>query len=298
MQDAVEGFLSYCRVEKRLADNSVAAYARDLAELSRFLEQEQGVTRPAQVTRDHLTRYMAYLLDTGRSLRTAGRHRVAFRQLFRFLVREELLEADPSALVEAPRPPRTLPGVLSEAQIDALLSAPATDTPIGQRDAAMLETMYSAGLRVSELVQLRREQLRLEPGYLIAKGKGDKERIVPLGDRAAALIAAYMRGARTLLDPAFESPWVFLSPRGGCLTRGAFWYRVKGYARQAGVRANVSPHKLRHSFATHLINHGADLRSVQLMLGHADISTTQIYTHVARERLKAMHAEHHPRGRS
>ncbi|MCB9759303.1 MAG: site-specific tyrosine recombinase XerD [Alphaproteobacteria bacterium] len=295
MDAAVEGFLSHCRVEKRLADNTLDAYARDLAELTAFLDG-RGVHAPERVTREDLGAYMAHLLDTGRSMSTAARHRVAFRQLFRFLVREAILEEDPALLVEAPRVRRKLPVTLSEVQVEALLAQPDPETPIGQRDAAMLETMYSAGLRVSELVHLLRQNLKLDHGYVLVRGKGDKERVVPLGDRAAALVRRYVNGARCSLDPAQTEPWVFLSPRGGPLTRGAFWYRVKGYARTAGLPSTVSPHKLRHSFATHLLNHGADLRAVQLMLGHADISTTQIYTHVARERLRAIHAAHHPRG--
>ena len=237
-----------------------------------------------------------HLLDTGRGLRTAGRHRVTLRQLFRFLVEERLLEADPSALVESPRPGRKLPEVLGEPQVEALLAAPARDTPIGLRDAAMLEILYASGLRVSELVGLRRESLFLDQGYLVIRGKGGKERLVPVGDVAAGTLLAYMAQARPALDPGCTSPWVFPSPRGGCLTRQAFWYRVKHYARLADVRGDVSPHTLRHSFATHLLAHGADLRAVQMMLGHADLSTTQIYTHVARERLKRIHEEYHPRG--
>lgn len=295
MQDAIEGFLAWCRVEKRLAENTLSAYAGDLAELSGWLSR-QGLSEISQVQRQHLGEYMGYLLDSGRSMRSAARHRVAFRQLFRFLVVEGLLTHNPSLLVEAPRPSLTLPGVLSEAQVERLLAAPTASSPIGQRDRAMLETLYSTGLRVSELVNLRIHQVHSSYGYLLVRGKGNKERIVPLGDRAAQLIHEYMRGARTELDPAGEEGWLFLSPRGGPLTRGAFWYRVKQYARLADMPVNVSPHKLRHSFATHLLNHGADLRAVQLMLGHADISTTQIYTHVARERLRLIHAEHHPRG--
>ncbi len=206
------------------------------------------------------------------------------------------LEADPSLLVEAPRAGRRLPAVLSEAQVSALLAAPQPDTEIGQRDAAMLELLYATGLRVSELVGLRREDLNLSAGWILVRGKGSKERIVPVGDRAAALLRRYMAGARCALDPAGSSPFVFLSPRGGPLSRQAFWYRVKHYARLAGVSPTVSPHTLRHAFATHLLEHGADLRAVQLMLGHADLSTTQIYTHIARERLRRIHAESHPRG--
>jgi integrase/recombinase XerD len=229
-------------------------------------------------------------------MRTIARHRAAYRQLFRFLLREGHLKADPSLLVEAPRPSSTLPSVINEEEVEALLAQPDPTSAIGQRDGAMLETLYATGLRVTELVQLRRQNLHLDSGYITVLGKGNKERVVPIGDRAAALIRIWLKGHRGALDPAGVSPWVFVSPKGGALSRGAFWYRIKHYAKLADIRKPVSPHKLRHSFATHLLAHGADLRSVQMMLGHADISTTQIYTHVANERLRAIHAAHHPRG--
>lgn len=295
LDESIDEFLAFCRVERRLSKNTLDAYSRDLTELARFLH-DRGVDHPSAVTRALLTEYMAYLLDTGRGLRSAARHRVSYRQLFKFLVEERLISADPALLVEGAKPGRKLPGVLNEGQIDKLLSAPDPRTPIGQRDLAMLETMYSAGLRVSELVGLRREGLRINEGVVLIRGKGDKERLVPLGERAASLIRDYMVGARAAQDPQGLEPWVFLSPRGGTLTRAAFWSRVKVYARAAGLPTAVSPHKLRHSFATHLVEHGADLRAVQLMLGHANISTTEIYTHVARARLQAIHAAHHPRG--
>lgn len=295
LDESIDEFLAFCRVERRLSKNTLDAYSRDLAELARFLH-DHGVDDPSAVTRALLTEYMAHLLDTGRGLRSAARHRVSYRQLFKFLVEERRITADPALLVEGAKPGRKLPGVLNEGQIDKLLSAPDPRTPIGQRDLAMLETMYSAGLRVSELVGLRREGLRINEGVVLIRGKGDKERLVPLGERAASLIRDYLVGARAAQDPQGLEPWVFLSPRGGALTRAAFWSRVKVYARHAGLPTAVSPHKLRHSFATHLVEHGADLRAVQLMLGHANISTTEIYTHVARARLQAIHAAHHPRG--
>jgi len=295
MDAAIEGYLAWARVERGLADNTLSNYARDLELLRGWLESK-GVSEPQQVTRPLLSEYMGWLLDSGRSMRTAARHRAAYRQLFRFLVSERLLESDPSILVEAPRPSATLPSVLSEEEVDRLLSMPDPSTPIGQRDQAMLETLYATGVRVSELVQLKRQNLHLNSGYITVRGKGNKERIVPIGERAGALIGAWLKGHRGDLDPGGVSPWVFVSPKGGALSRGAFWYRIKHYARLAEIRKPVSPHKLRHSFATHLLTHGADLRAVQMMLGHADISTTQIYTHVARERLKALHQAHHPRG--
>jgi len=294
--DAIEGYLAYARVDRGLAQNSLEAYARDLTTLAEWLHEQQDIREPGEVTRDHLTGYMGFLFDSGRGLRTAARHRIAFRQLFRFLVEESIIKVDPSLLVEAPRPGRKLPSVLSEAQVESLLAAPHTDTMIGQRDAAMLEVLYATGLRVTELVRLRREDLNISAGWILVRGKGSKERIVPIGDRAVKLLDVYGAGGRAELDPTGVVPWVFISPRGGPLTRQAFWYRVKHYTKLADISTDVSPHTLRHAFATHLLEHGADLRAVQLMLGHADLSTTQIYTHIARERLKRIHATAHPRG--
>lgn len=295
MDSAIEGFLAHCRVERRLQPNTLAAYARDLYALRAFL-RTRGHRGPATVQRQDLTEYMAHLLDTGRSLRTAGRHRVAFRQLFGFLVHEGILQADPSLLVEAPRFQSKLPSVLSQAEVESLLAAPDTHTTIGQRDHAMLQLLYATGVRVSELCGLQVRDLHLRDGFIQVRGKGGKERLVPTGERAAGAVQAWVTGERHSVDAT--SRWVFPSPRGGHLSRNAFWVRIKHYARLADIASDrVSPHKLRHSFATHLLEHGADLRAVQLMLGHADITTTQIYTHVARERLKRVHAASHPRGK-
>ncbi|MCP4805409.1 MAG: site-specific tyrosine recombinase XerD [Proteobacteria bacterium] len=296
MDSAIEGYLAHARVERRLSANTLASYARDLAALQAYLADEHDVDEPGGVKRQMLTEYMGHLLDTGRGLRSAARHRSAFRQLFQFLVRERILAEDPSLLIDTPRFTTKLPDVLSEEQVDALLAAPDRSLAIGQRDAAMLELLYSAGLRVSELLNLQLEQLS-DRGWIVVTGKGGKSRIVPMGDRAALSVKAWVNGHRKDLDPELEKPWIFLSPRGKALSRSAFWYRIKHYATLAHIpHRQVSPHKLRHSFATHLLEHGADLRAVQLMLGHADISTTQIYTHVARERLKRIHAASHPRG--
>ncbi|HJN75396.1 MAG TPA: site-specific tyrosine recombinase XerD [Myxococcota bacterium] len=296
MEAAIEGFLAHARVEKRLAANTLEAYARDLGALRAWLAG-QGITSAAEVTREHLGAYMGHLLDAGRGMRSAARHRTSFRQLFRFLLAERVLEVDPSLLVEAPRFTQPLPDVLSQDEVEELLAAPDRTTPIGARDGAMLELLYSTGLRVSELVGLELSALKADRGWFVVEGKGGKQRIVPIGDRAEALLWAYVDGARRRHDEARVKKPVFLSKRGRALSRNAFWYRVKHYAKVCGIpQKRVSPHKLRHSFATHLLEHGADLRSVQLMLGHADISTTQIYTHVARERLKRIHASSHPRG--
>jgi integrase/recombinase XerD len=295
VENAIEGYLSWARVERGLADNTLENYSRDLAQLRGWLT-DRGSPLASDVVADDLREYMKFLLSTGRSMRTAGRHRAAFRQLFKFLLAEGEIQIDPSLLIQAPRPSQRLPSVLSEVEVDALLSAPNTDLIIGERDKAMLETLYATGLRVSELVKLRRDALHLSSGYLKVLGKGGKERVVPMGDQAVRLVLQWMNNGRTTIDTDGKNVWVFPSPRGGALSRGAFWYRVKKYAVTAGIRKNVSPHKLRHSFATHLLAHGADLRAVQMMLGHSDISTTQIYTHVARERLRAIHSAAHPRG--
>jgi len=287
MEYAIEGFLWWCRGEKGLAGNTIEAYHRDLVELETYLTS-QGVHSPGEVRGTHLQDYMVHLVDRGLSLRTVARHRVAMRQLFRFLVEEGLLEASPALLVEAPRAGRKLPSTLSEKEVTALLAAPDRGTAIGLRDAAMLELLYATGLRVSELVKLRRESWHR--GWLVVRGKGDKERLVPYGDQAAAAVAAYLQLREG------DSPFLFLTDRGAPMTRQNFWTRIKHYAKVAGVRSKVSPHTLRHAFATHLLVHGADLRAVQAMLGHADISTTEIYTHVARERLRQVHEQHHPRG--
>jgi len=289
LDDACEGFLAWARLERGLRPNTLAAYAKDIETLGQYLEHE-GISRLEEVERKHLSGYMAWLLDTGRGLRTAARHRVAFRQLFRYLVAQSLLERDPALLVQAPRFRSKLPTVLSQSKVEALLDQPDLSTPIGRRDHTMLQLLYATGLRVSELVGLRTWQVR--DGYLVVEGKGGKERVVPTGEIAAASLAVWRAG----LPP--DSAWLFPSPRGGHLSRNAFWVRLKRYAVMAGIpRDRVSPHKLRHSFATHLLENGAELRSVQLMLGHSDIATTEIYTHVARARLKQIHEEAHPRGR-
>jgi integrase/recombinase XerD len=287
MENAVDGFLAWCRVEKGLSENTLEAYDRDLRRMREFL-LSQGQLRPDQVSRAALSDWMGSLTDRGLSRPSIARHRVAMRQLFQFLVREGLLAADPSALIEGPRIPRRLPGTLSEAEVGRLLAAPDRATPLGQRDAAMIELLYATGLRVTELVTLRRDQWH--DGWVIVAGKGGKERLVPYGDQAGASVSRYM-SSRGDLHPA-----MFLSQRGGPMSRQNFWMRIRYHAKVAGIRNKVSPHTLRHAFATHLLNHGADLRSVQAMLGHADITTTEIYTHVAKARLQRLHAEHHPRG--
>ncbi|MES2637833.1 MAG: site-specific tyrosine recombinase XerD [Myxococcota bacterium] len=293
---AIEGYRHWARVERGLAANTVMAYHTDLVRLATWLEG-RGIRRPEQVQHADLTAYVAHLVDdVGLDLRSVARHRSAFRQFFKFLIREGELRTDPSPRVEGKVPPRKLPTVLSEAQVEALLGAPNVEESLGLRDAAMIELMYSSGLRVTELVTLPLASVHLEGGFLRVRGKGGKERLIPMGEEAGAKVATYVRSVRGGQDPHLREPALFLSRLGSAMTRQNFWERLVGYARVAGVHARVTPHQLRHAFATHLLEHGADLRHVQAMLGHADISTTQIYTHVARERLKRVHAEFHPRG--
>ena len=288
LDHAVEGFLAVCRVERGLADNTLEAYHRDLASLNAFL-RHRGRTSPQHVEADDLARWMVHLADQGKGASTRARHRVSMRRLFRYLLEEGIIDRDPATLVDAPRSHRALPHVLTEAQVETLLAAPDRTRRIGLRDAAMLELLYATGLRVTELVRL--PVSALHDGWLIVRGKGGKERLVPFGDRAAITLAAW----RTERGDT-QAPWLFLSNRGTAMSRQNFWQRIRQYARQAGIHNIVSPHVLRHAFATHLLAHGADLRAVQAMLGHADISTTEIYTHVANERLRHLHAQHHPRG--
>ena len=287
MNAAVDGYLAWCRSERGLADNTLDAYSRDLRRLKEFLHS-RGARTPQDASHSLLSKWIVDLHKAGLSATSIARHRVAMRQLFKFLVDEGLLETSPAELISAPKTPRRLPGTLNEAEVSAILAAPDRSQPLGLRDAAMIELLYATGLRVSELVGLRADQWH--DGWVIVTGKGGKDRLVPYGDQAGLIVQRYLQG-RT--KPSVS---MFLSIRGTAMTRQNFWARLKAHVRTAGVRRNVSPHTLRHAFATHLLEHGADLRAVQAMLGHADISTTEIYTHVARERLRHLHGEHHPRG--
>ncbi|ACB33415.1 tyrosine recombinase XerD [Leptothrix cholodnii SP-6] len=281
-------------LEDGLSKNTLAAYRRDLQGLAAAL--------PAQQSAGLLQASEAHLLGviTARHAQTrastANRRLTVFKRFYRWALREALCSADPTLRLSAARQPKRLPGTLSEAQVEALLAAPALDTPLGLRDRAMFELMYGAGLRVSELVSIRTLQLALVDQVLKVLGKGAKERLVPFGGEARHWIERYLTEARPALLAGRKCDALFVTVRCAGMTRQMAWNLVKKYARQAGITVPLSPHTLRHAFATHLLNHGADLRAVQLLLGHADISTTQIYTHVARERLKQLHARHHPRG--
>ncbi len=240
--------------------------------------------------------FLAKQMKAGLSPRTVTRHLSGIRQFYRWMVRERRLDSDPSALIDAPRVGRGLPKALTEEEVERLLAAPDVDHPLGLRDRAMLELMYATGLRVSELVGLAQANLNLDRGVVRVMGKGGKERLVPLGDEAADWIRRYLADARPALAQGATPAEVFITARRAGMTRQSFWHRVKAHARRADISKAISPHGLRHSFATHLLNHGADLRVVQLLLGHSDLSTTQIYTHIAREGLKRLHERHHPRG--
>jgi integrase/recombinase XerD len=291
----IERFADAVWMERGLARNTLASYQSDLRHCARWLEAERA-TALHRASREKLLDYLAAAVGEGLQPRTSARRLSALRQFFRWLLRENLVAADPTAQIDSPRLGRPLPRSLSEAEVEALLMAPSIDTPEGLRDRAMLETLYATGLRVSELVGLTPQQVNLAQGLLRVIGKGGKERLVPLGDEAAAWLRRFVQEARPVLLGERPGAALFPTRRGGAMTRQAFWYRIKKHALTAGIDRTLSPHTVRHAFATHLVNHGADLRVVQLLLGHSSLSTTQIYTHVARERLQALHRQHHPRG--
>lgn len=296
MDAAIEGFLYWLRVEKGRSEHTVAAYQHDASRFAIWL-RERGVFSPGDVTAAHLSAHMGDLMAEGLGLRSIARARSSLRQLFRFLLAEHHIEADPTTIVDAPRFPAPLPVVLRADQIDALLAAPDPGTVLGLRDRAMIQLAYSAGLRVSELVNVPAHQVRADVGLVLVRGKGSKERLIPIGEVAAGWVLRWLRDGRTAFDPTGRAEAMFLTRHGKAMTRQNLWERLARYARLAGIDGKVSPHVLRHSFATHLLANGADLRALQAMLGHSDITTTQIYTHVARERLKSIHAEFHPRGK-
>jgi integrase/recombinase XerD len=295
MDSAIEGFMYYLKVERNRSDNTVEAYGRDLRRFAAWAD-EQGLSGPQAVHRAHLSAYMVHLHAAGLGHRSVVRARSSLRQLFGWLFDERLVESDPTVLLESPRFVSPLPTVLTGRQVDDLLEAPDGTTPVGVRDRAMLAVIYASGLRVSELVGLPQRALDAEHGLVLVRGKGDKERLVPIGQRALGRVGDYLVQGRPVLDPSGRCPHLFVSNRGAAMTRQNFWLRIRGYGIQASIPGKVSPHVMRHSFATHLLENGADLRSLQAMLGHADVTTTQIYTHVTSTRLAAMHARFHPRG--
>lgn len=301
---AIDAFCDAIWLEDGLAKNTLDAYRRDLTAFATWLSERAVVIDAADEA--HLSAYVSERHPTTQAS-TANRRLAVLRRYYRHLARGDASREDPTRRMRTAKRPQRFPKTLSEAQVEALTAAPDGDTPLGIRDRAMLELMYASGLRVSELVSLRTTMVGLEQGVVRIVGKGDKERMVPMGDAAREAIATYLRDARPVLANGRSLDALFITARRetdgqkpgqkhGGMTRQMFWKLVRRYARSAGIDAPLSPHTLRHAFATHLLNHGADLRVVQLLLGHADISTTQIYTHVARERLKSLHAKHHPRG--
>ena len=290
----LDQFLDGIWLESGLSANTLAAYRTDLLAFQIWLAKK-GLTLE-QVTRADLLAYLAANVRSGLSPRSSARHLSTLRRFYRYLLIQGRTKVDPTADVRSPVIGRPLPKNISEQGVEKLLSTPPRDTPLGSRDRAMLETMYASGLRVSELVGLTLNELDLTTGLVRVVGKGGRERIVPLGEEASESLREYLGQARSDLLKAQLTDAVFVTRRGGPMTRQAFWQLIKRYAQQAGIGAEFSPHSLRHAFATHLLNHGADLRSVQMLLGHTDLSTTQIYTHVARARLQSLHGTHHPRG--
>ncbi|MCI0401952.1 MAG: site-specific tyrosine recombinase XerD [Acidobacteria bacterium] len=300
MRSHIAAFLNYAQVERGLAANTIAAYRRDLEKFRAFCERQR--LGPAQIERKQVVDFLGRLYQQGLDSRSVARQLVTLRNFFRFLAQENVVRHDPVEHIESPRVWKRLPKFLTLEEVEKLLAPPltgqaaaGTSTPLGMRDRAMLEVLYATGLRVSELVKLKVADLQLDAGVVRCLGKGNKERVVPLGKKSIAALEDYLRRGRPGLTRRRATPYLFVSRRGGAMTRQNFWMLLRARARAAGVRAHLTPHTLRHSFATHLLERGADLRAVQLLLGHADISTTQIYTHVAQERLRQVYRTHHPR---
>jgi len=288
--DYLETFLDSLYLEQGVSENTLSAYRSDLDKFCLFLKGENLMT----VTGLDVEGYLAHRVDLGLKPRSTARSISALKRFYQYFVREKIISDSPMLNIAQPKAGQSLPKTLSEAEVEALLSAPNTEEAMGLRDKAMLELLYATGLRVSELVGLRMEQINLRQAVVFVKGKGNKERLVPLGEEAMYWLEQFLKGGRAQMIK-HATDFVFPSKRGVGMTRQTFWHRIKHYAILASVESPLSPHTMRHAFATHLLNHGADLRVVQMMLGHSDLSTTQIYTHVANERLKSVHAEHHPR---
>lgn len=288
----IERFRDALWMERGLSANTLSAYVTDLTLFAHWLARTGSDLVSAR--RSDVLSFLG--ATPGTSARTLARRLSSLRQLYAYLVREGLINEDPCTTVEGPRVGRALPHSLSETDVERLLRGPNVESATGLRDRSMLELLYATGLRVTELVRLNRAQINLRQGVVRVTGKGGKDRLVPIGEEGVAWLQRYLEGGRDTLLKRVLSEYLFVTARGGPMTRQAFWYLIKRYARQAGIQKPLSPHTLRHAFATHLVNHGADLRVVQLLLGHSDISTTQIYTHVARARLKELHGRHHPRG--
>jgi integrase/recombinase XerD len=293
-RQAIEQFLDALWMERGLSENTLAAYRNDLIGFSAWLTARGCAIVAAR--REDLLDYLSERVVNGARPRTTARLLSSLRRFYRYLIRDGRLTDDPSVRIDTPRIGRSLPGSLSEEEVEALLGAPDVGSALGLRDRAMLELLYACGLRVSELVNVTTEQINITQGVVRVVGKGNKERLIPLGEEATDWLQRYAAESRPELAGGISARQLFITRRGRAMTRQAFWYRLRHYGVISGINKALSPHTLRHAFATHLLNHGADLRVVQMLLGHSDLSTTQIYTHVARERLKELHARHHPRG--
>ncbi len=290
--EEIDLFIDALWLESGLSKNTLSAYRSDLNRFVKFLEGKALLG----VSQSDIQKFLALLLAQNTKSSSSARILSTLRRFYRYQIRQNQISSDPCAQVLSPKQGRPLPKTMSEQQVADLLNAPDTKSPLGLRDRAMLETLYATGLRVSELVELTLLEANLEMGLVRVIGKGNKERLVPLGEQAVLWLRNYLATGRPDLLGLKSSDAMFVTARGGAMSRQAFWYLIKKHAQRAGINQDLSPHTLRHAFATHLINHGADLRSVQMLLGHADLSTTQIYTHIARERLQSMHEQHHPRG--
>ena len=293
-EELIDKFLDAIWMERGLSVNTLGAYRADLMTLGRGLAENNIPIETAD--KADLLEFIAKRVESGAKPRSTARQLSSFRRFFRYIMREGLRDTDPTADIEMPRIGRSLPKTLTEDEVDALLHAPNTDESLGHRDRAMLELLYATGVRVSELINLTQSQVNFNQGVLRIVGKGDRERLIPLGDESQRWLRDFIDGPRMEILLERQTDYLFPTRRGDRMTRQAFWHIIKRYAQKAGIEKKLSPHSLRHAFATHLLNRGADLRVVQLLLGHSDLSTTQIYTHVARERLKDLHGQHHPRG--
>jgi len=290
----VDRFLDAIWMERGLSENTLDAYRADLLALDQRLKgRDVEIVRASKAD---LLEYISWRVEGGAKPRSTARQLSSFRRFYRYLLREGVITEDPTADIAMPKIGRALPQSLTEDEVDALLAAPNVSEPLGNRDRAMLELLYATGVRVSELINLKLSQMNLNQGVIRIVGKGDRERLIPLGDEAQDWLRDFIDGARIEILLERQTDYLFPTRRGDRMTRQAFWHIIKRYGKKAGVRKKLSPHTVRHAFATHLLNNGADLRVVQLLLGHSDVSTTQIYTHVARERMKDLHSQHHPRG--
>ncbi|MBP3038986.1 site-specific tyrosine recombinase XerD [Bacillaceae bacterium Marseille-Q3522] len=296
MEDQMKDFIHFLIVEKGLSSNTIVSYKRDLKSYLQYLQKVENIKQADDIRRLHIIHFLAHLKEQGKSTRTLARHIASIRAFHHFLLREQVVKQDPSAYVETPKLEKTLPKVLSFAEVEKLLDAPKKNSHYGLRDQAMLELLYATGIRVSELISLKIGDVHLTMGFVRCIGKGNKERIIPIGKKATDATELYVKNGRAhFLAKNKREDALFLNHHGNRLTRQGFWKILKGLAKDAGIQKEITPHTLRHSFATHLLENGADLRAVQEMLGHADISTTQIYTHVTKTRLKEVYSKFHPR---